>query len=109
LYLHECCDERFPREGIEFCGTQGHLRIDRTKFEFYPPERGARPLVVECKTDLVEEHVRNFIDCCKSRKMPNGDVAKGNLSAIAAHLGNLSWMQRRRIHFDSERELVLPA
>jgi predicted dehydrogenase len=98
-----------PREGIEFCGTQGHLRIDRTRFEFFPPEPREKPVVVECKTDLVEQHVANFIDCVKSRKMPNGDVVMGHRSAVAAHLGNLSWIERRRIHFDPQRELVLPA
>ncbi|HLK65899.1 MAG TPA: Gfo/Idh/MocA family oxidoreductase [Bryobacteraceae bacterium] len=97
------------REGIEFCGTQAHLRIDRTKFEVFPSDAREKPLVVECKTDLVEEHVANFIGCVKSRKMPNGDVEMGHRSAIAAHLGNLSWIERRRVRFDSERELVLPA
>ncbi|HKE26380.1 MAG TPA: Gfo/Idh/MocA family oxidoreductase [Bryobacteraceae bacterium] len=96
------------REGIEFCGTQGHLLIDRTKYEFFPPDSKAQPRVVECKTDLVEEHVRNFIECVKSRQMPNGDVAVGHRSALAAHLGNLSWMERRRIHFDPDRESALP-
>jgi predicted dehydrogenase len=99
----------FPREGIEFCGTHGHLCIDRTKYQFYPPERGAAPLTVECKTDLVAEHVQNFLDCCRSRKLPNGDVALGHRSAQAAHLGNLSYEQRRRIHFDPDREIILPA
>src|SRR5215467_2459607 len=97
------------REGIEFCGTQGHLRIDRTKFEFFPPERGAPPLIVECKTDLVEEHVQDFVSSCRSRKPPKGDVLHGHRSAQAAHLGNLSFEQRRRIHFDPNREIVLPA
>jgi predicted dehydrogenase len=97
------------REGIEFCGSQAHLRIDRTKFEFFPGDAREKPLVVECKTDLVEEHVANFLDCIKSRKMPNGDVAMGHRSAVAAHLGNISWIERRRIHFDPQRELVLPA
>jgi predicted dehydrogenase len=99
----------FPREGIEFCGTQGHLRIDRTKFEFFPPERNSTPLVVECKTDLVAEHVEDFLTACRSRKLPNGDVALGHRSAVAAHLGNLSSDERRRIHFDPDREIVLPA
>lgn len=97
------------REGIEFCGTEAHLRIDRTKFEVFPSDAREKALVVECKTDLVEEHVANFIGCVKSRKMPNGDVEMGHRSAIAAHLGNLSWIERRRIRFDAERELVLPA
>jgi predicted dehydrogenase len=96
------------REGIEFCGTQGHLRIDRTKYEFFPPERGAAPVVVECKTDLVEEHVHDFLDACRTRRLPKGDVAFGHRSAQAAHLGNLSYEQRRRVHFDPDRETVLP-
>ena len=97
------------REGIEFCGTQGHLRIDRTKFEFFPPERGAAPVVVECHTDLVEEHVADFLESCRSLKLSKGDVAFGHRSAQAAHLGNLSFEQRRRVHFDPDREIVLPA
>jgi predicted dehydrogenase len=96
------------REGIEFCGTEGHLRIDRTKFEFFAPG-GAPPMIVECHTDLVEEHVQDFLDSCRSRKLPRGDVAFGHRSAQAAHLGNLSYEQRRRIHFDPDREIVLPA
>ena len=70
----------FPREGIEFCGTHGHLRIDRTKYEFFPPERGAAPLVVECHTDLVAEHVQDFLDSCRSRKLPKGDESLGRLA-----------------------------
>jgi predicted dehydrogenase len=94
-------------EGIEFCGSSGHLRIDRTRFEFFPPERGAEPVVVNCHTDLVQEHVQNFLDCCRSRKIPNGDVAAGHRSAQAAHLANLSYIRKRRVRFDPELELTL--
>ena len=98
---------KLDREGIEFCGTEGHLFINRTRFEFTPAD-GADPVVVKCETDLVEEHVQNFLDCCRSRRMPTGDVAAGHRSAQAAHLANLSYQERRRIHFDPDRELVLP-
>ncbi|HEY7337610.1 MAG TPA: Gfo/Idh/MocA family oxidoreductase [Bryobacteraceae bacterium] len=95
------------RVGIEFCGTHGHLRIDRDRAEYFPPEKGAPPVVVECHTDIVEEHVRNFIESCRSGKAPNCDVAAGHRSAQAAHLGNLSYAEKRRIHFDPDREIVL--
>jgi predicted dehydrogenase len=98
-----------PREGIEFCGSKGHLRIDRTKFEYFPAGPNATPLTVECKTDLVAEHVEDFLNSCRSRKLPKGDVALGHRSAQAAHLGNLSYEEKRRIHFDPDREIVLPA
>jgi len=95
------------RAAIEFCGTRGHLRIDRAKAEFFPAERGAPPVTIECRTNLEEEHVKNFLDCCASRKMPNCDVAAGHRSAQAAHLGNLSYDERRQIHFDPDREILL--
>lgn len=97
-----------PRDGIEFCGTDALLRINRAKFEIFPAGSLSPSQVVECKTDLVEEHVRNFLDCCKSRRMPNGDVSFGERSANAAHFGNLSLLELRRIHIDPEREVVLP-
>jgi predicted dehydrogenase len=95
------------RAAIELCGTRGHLRIDRTKAEFFSAEKGAPPVVIECHTNLEEEHVKNFLDCCVSRKMPNSDVAAGHRSAQAAHLGNLSYEEKRRIHFDPDREILL--
>jgi predicted dehydrogenase len=98
---------RLEREGIEFCGTDGHLFINRLKFEYFAAD-GADSVTVTCQTDLVDEHVQNFLDCCRSRRTPNGDVAAGHRSAQAAHLANLSYLQRRRIHFDPDRELVLP-
>ena len=97
------------RECIEFCGSQGHLKINRKQYEFYSAERGAKPEIVACKTDIVEEHVQNFLDCVRSRKMPNGDVLAGHRSAQAAHLANLSYLERRRIHFNPDREIVLSA
>lgn len=96
-----------PRAGVEFVGTEGSLRIDRARFEYFPTDHST-PVKVECHTDLVEEHVRNFLDCCQSRKLPNGDVAAGHRSAMVAHLGNMSQFEKRRIHFDPDLEMVLP-
>jgi len=95
------------RAAIELRGTRGHLRIDRTKAEFFAAEKSAAPEVIECRASLEEEHVKNFLDSCASRKMPNCDVALGHRSAQAAHLCNLSYAEQRRIHFDPDREIVL--
>jgi hypothetical protein len=54
------------------------------------------------------DHVENFIECVKTRKLPNGDVLIGHRSAQASHLGNISYMQKRRIDFDVVREEILP-
>ena len=56
-------------------------------------------------TDL---HVANFLECVRTRKLPNGDVLIGHRSAQASHLGNLAYIQKRRLDFDPVREEILP-
>jgi len=92
----------------EFCGTQGRLWIDRGRYEFHPVGRNAEPTIVKAFSNIDEDHVNNFLACVKSLKLPNGDVLVGHRSAQASHLGNISYMQRRRIDFDPVREEILP-
>ncbi len=94
--------------GVEFCGTQGRLLITRGRFEFTPAERGAKPIEVKAERDQTIEHVENFLDCVRSRKLPNGDVYIGHRSAMASHLGNIAYVQKRRLRFDPDREEILP-
>ncbi len=94
--------------GIEIYGTEGRMQIDRKGFAFTPAEKGAQTTVVKATVEQTEEHVRNFLDCLKSRQEPNGDVYIGHRSAQASHLGNLAWEQKRRIIFNLDREEILP-
>jgi len=95
-------------EGVELCGTEGKLYIDRGHYTFTPAGRGAQPVDVKAFSNLDLDHIKNFLDCVKSRKLPNGDVLIGHRSAQASHLGNISYMQKRRIDFDPVREEILP-
>ncbi len=97
-------------EGIEFCGTQGRLYIDRGRYEFHPAGRGAQPVIVQAPQgyDFTLDHVKNFLDCVRTRSKPNGDVLIGHRSAQASHLGNIAYEQKRRIRFDPIREEILP-
>ena len=44
----------------------------------------------------------------RSRKLPNGDVLIGHRSAQASHLGNIAYVQRRRLRYNPDREEILP-
>ncbi len=94
--------------GVEMCGTEGRLMITRSRFEFTPAEKDAKPVIVKAEKDQTIEHVENFLDCCRSRKLPNGDVYIGHRSAQASHLGNIAYLEKRRIKFDPVREEILP-
>lgn len=93
---------------VEIAGTEGRLWISRERYEFHPVGRGAQPTIVKAFSKIDEDHVNNFLECVRSRQRPNGDVLIGHRSAQASHLGNISYMQKRRIDFDPVREEILP-
>jgi predicted dehydrogenase len=93
---------------VEMCGTEGKLLITRGMYEFLSAEKGAQPVVVKSERDQTIEHVQNFLDCMRSRKLPNGDVWIGHRSAQASHLANIAYLQKRRLKFDPDREEILP-
>ena len=93
---------------VEMCGTEGRLWIDRSHYEFWPAEKNPQPVIVKSERDQTIDHVENFLDCIRTRKLPNGDVYIGHRSAQASHLGNIAYEQKRMIKFDPDREEILP-
>ena len=94
---------------VEMCGTEGRLLIDRQHYEFHPKGRGSEPTIVKAEPyDFTLDHVKNFLECMRTRQRPNGDVLIGHRSAQASHLGNLAYEQKRRLDFDPVREEILP-
>jgi len=92
---------------VEIVGTEGRLWITRARSEYYA--RGVKePVVMQSPRDQTIEHVENFLACVQSRKLPNGDVYIGHRSAMASHLGNIAYLQKRRLRFDPDREEILP-
>jgi predicted dehydrogenase len=52
-------------------------------------------------------HVRHFLDCVKSRKVPVSDLESGHRVATVCHLANLSLKLGRRLRWDAQREEVI--
>jgi predicted dehydrogenase len=95
--------------GIEFCGTDGRLVITRAGFDVFEP-KNAKPIAsVQATGNMDQDHMRNFLDCVKSRALPSGDVLIGHRSAQASHLGNIAYVEKRRIQFDPIREVIMPS
>jgi predicted dehydrogenase len=56
---------------------------------------------------LFKRHVRNFLDCVKSRAQPISDLESGHRVATACHLANLSLRLGRMIKWDAEKETII--
>jgi predicted dehydrogenase len=120
--LREAAVGRREGNGLEFFGTKGSLVISRS--ENLIPQMSGHPIggpaVTPAKpepwiearregatNDLLGAHARNFIDCIKSRAVPNADVEDGHRTAAACHLANISLrLGGRSLRWDAERESV---
>lgn len=94
--------------GVTFYGDKGKLFVDRNRYAFTSAEKGAVPEEKRIPGDITSDHVRNFLDCCKSRKLPNGDVGLAAISVLPPLLAIQSYVEKRRIKFDPDRLEVLP-
>jgi predicted dehydrogenase len=94
--------------GIEFHGDKGKLFVNRNRYEFTPAGKGATPVGSRFPGDITTDHVRNFLDCVKSRKRPNADVALAYKSIQPPLLAVQSMLEKRRLHWDPDREELLP-
>ncbi len=52
--------------------------------------------------------MKNFLDCCPIRRTPNCDAYVGHRSTQVALLAVQAYVEKRRVHFDPDREMVVP-
>jgi len=100
---------------LNIYGTKGMMILLRSGFKI-KPETMAKPGgkerlplmdAMEVKgADLNIPHVRNFLDCVKSRQRPNADVEEGHRTAVMCHLGNISTRLGRTLAWDAAQERV---
>jgi len=100
--------------GCEFHGENGILVVDRGGWEvhsetdqFKQPERVYRmgPVLRQGGgQDFHFDHVRNFVDCLKTRKTPAGDVEIGHRAILPAHLANIAYRLGRKVRWDAKAE-----
>ena len=83
--------------GVTFYGDKGKLFVNRNRYEFTAAGEGAQPVAKDFPGDITEDHVRNFLACCKSRKLPNADVALAAVSIRPPLLAVRSYVEKRRL------------
>jgi predicted dehydrogenase len=85
--------------GLEFRGTKGTLKIDRSQFGIYRERiTGANPVLTERSVeDGTIAHVQNFFDCVRDRKNPNAPIETGVTAARAGQLANLALRRNNKV------------
>jgi predicted dehydrogenase len=95
--------------GMAFVGTDGTLVINDEGSQILVEHRKAtlEPKKSPPGTDPRPAHVRNFLDCVKSRQQPVENLEVGHHISTVAHLGNLALRTGRRIVWNPAAEQVV--
>ena len=95
--------------GIEWHGTEGTIILDDAGYEVRPERKRANldPERKPAQGDPRPAHVRNFLDCVKSRRQPVLNLEIGHRISTLAHLGNLAYRTGQKIGWDGAAEKVL--
>jgi predicted dehydrogenase len=121
MVYYQMRDKDDRPHGEAYYGTNGTLIADRIGFEIYPePKPAAKkdgsqnqkaPISgyrTEAKRnsakDATDLHVKNFIECVRSRRKPNADIEIGHRSTIVPHLGNIAYKTKKKLVWNEAQE-----
>ncbi len=97
---------------IEIYGTKGLMLVGRHGGGwqvFERPKLHDGVVTAQNKGKFPDpEHKENFVQCIRTRKLPNADIEKGHRSTLLAHLANISYrLGGQRLSFDAETEKIV--
>ena len=100
------------QNGVAIYGSEGVMHMGRWASEGRRPH-GYRIYDRQHKLALEDYdyedhnwHARDFLDCIRSRKAPNAEIAIGHTSTLHAHLANIVVRTGQPLKFDANLETV---
>jgi predicted dehydrogenase len=93
------------RNGLKFEGSDGWIWVNRGALEGSTDELVSAPLPQSAERLYSSaDHMGNFFDCVRSRKLPICDVAVGHRAASVCHMGNIALRTGLHLKWDAKKE-----
>ena len=95
------------RAGVTFKGERGNVFVNRGKLETSDESWKSRSFLPGLKrVKESNDHVKDFLDCVKSRKECIAPAEVAHRSITPGHLGYVSWQLKRPLLWDAVNERV---
>ncbi len=91
-------------EGAAVFGENGWLIMTHRGWQAF--DAAGKQVKSGGDNDAQRNHVRNFLDCVRSRKWRNlnQEIYSGHVSSVMCHAGNIAWRTSKTLRFDAETE-----
>jgi len=107
--------ERGPHGGAIFIGEGGKIEINRNKYTTNPKDLIKNPPPESEEAKWRDEvalwqaryHMEHWLECIKTRELPNADVEIGHRSISVCHLANIARELGRKLRWDPQQELFV--
>jgi predicted dehydrogenase len=95
----------FSSTKIEVLGTEGFMYVGRHGGGWQAYDANGELVHSEYGRQADKEHQDNFIECIRTRNLPNADVEQGHYSVLLCHLANISYrVGNKKLRFDPQTE-----
>lgn len=92
----------------QFDGDEARMDVGRELLAVYPQAAPDTPSIRETGSfdAASDDHIRNFLECVRTRRQPNATVEKGFQAALVIQMANLSLEKGRRIRWNAQTQKV---
>ncbi|HZT29647.1 MAG TPA: Gfo/Idh/MocA family oxidoreductase [Bryobacteraceae bacterium] len=90
-------------------GDHARMDIGRENFLVYRKGEEEMPALSDVSGGFdkaTEAHINNFLECMRTRAVPNAPVDRGFAAALVTQLGNLSLREKRRVRWNVQQNRV---
>jgi predicted dehydrogenase len=98
-------DWKFNGTRVEIYGSEQFMFFSRHGGGWQVFDKDNKVVASEFGRQSVPEHLRNFVDCIRTRKKPNGDIREAHDSMLLSHAANISYrLGNKALSFDADKE-----
>lgn len=90
---------------VTFYGSNGSLALVDPGYKIYDPK--GKELKQGTGPGGEKIHIQNFLDCIRSGKTPNSEIAEGQKSTMLCHLGNIAYRTGHTLHIDPKNGHII--
>jgi predicted dehydrogenase len=94
--------------GVEFYGSEATLITNGRGWKIVTGAGDKEKVLAKHDgSNLMQSHIRNFLDCIASRANPNADIEINHKSTLLCHLANIAWRTQSVVKYDGAREAIV--